>query len=500
MRAPSSFLSTRITLAILLVISIGVSLVFWPGHMDADALNQISEARTGQFNDWWAPVVDAMWRVLFLVHLSPGFVLLASTTVFILSTFELLRTVLPRGAGILVTIVIVAFPPVLGFLGALQRETWFGASVLASYALLARVQRGATHRPRLMAVLALLAVWFAMAARQDAVIAVLPAMVIALGVLIPRFRGVGRHFATARSRKLPRALLAVVGVVAITVVFAGSQWVIEYPILGTQRTYPLQDLEYLDLANISLMEGKVLIPPFVFPAQSLAVLGAHDVPPRSSVLALITGSDPPLKRTPEALAGVPGGSLLSAGQASTVQHDWLSALEHYPGAYLRERWNAWLVLISWGNAPFVPYLPGFAQNPWGYNALIQPADQAGTSYLAHFTIAPLEGGTLFHVWPYMILGTAVSIDLLRRRRPAELRLIGAMSGFAIVYYLGYFFLAPGNGFRYAWYMVAATVIATVIDLVAHGRTLRASRLRAEAPSRRRQQQGAQSAEMSLPTR
>ena len=163
-------------IAVLLVAALAVSLSVWPGHMDADALNQIEQARSGQFVDWWAPVLDWMWRLLFLLHLSPGFVLLTSTTIFILSVFEILRCVLNRWAAVGATLLITAFPPVLGFLCSLQRDTWFGALNLAAYALVIRCFRRPQSNVSLLVGLSLAAVWFGMAARQNGVIALAPAV------------------------------------------------------------------------------------------------------------------------------------------------------------------------------------------------------------------------------------------------------------------------------------------------------------------------------------
>lgn len=462
-------LSTPVTVAILLLIAVGTTLVFWPGHMDADAVGQIQQARTGHFVDWWAPVLDAMWRVLFLLHLSPGFVLLASTTIFVFSAYELLRMVLPRGVAVVVTLLIVAFPPVLGFLGALQRETWFGASALASYALLARVHRNATLRPKLMAGLALLAVWVAMAARQTAVIAVLPAIVIALRTLYPGWRGAAEHATTRRSGRLSTACRGVIGVVGALIVLAGSQWIIKYPILGAERTDPQQATYYMDLANLSVREDKVLIPSYSFPAQNLAALKANSA--RYDWLPLVVGSNPPLKYT--AAGRFP--SLVTPHEFSTLQHDWMSAILHHPKGYLSERWTAWVHLIGWNAPSYVPYNPTYANNPWGYKALFASLNNAGTNYLKFFTVSPLEGDALFRAWPYLVVGVLVSIDLLRRRRPAPLRLIGVMSTFALLYYFSYFFLTNGAGYRYVWYIVGVTVIATIIDLTAHGQTFFAER-------------------------
>ena len=449
----------------LLAAALFVSLSVWPGNMDADALNQIAQARSGQFVDWWTPVLDWMWRLLFLLHLSPGFVLLTSTTIFVLSVFEILRCVLGRWAAAGATILITAFPPVLGFLCSLSRDTWFGALNLAAYALAVRCVRRPESNVTLLAVLSLAAVWFGMAARQNAVIALTPVVALDLYLLWSRRSSRGSH---ARNFERRKRWVIIPATLATVVLFAVSQYVLTYDVIGASRTYVQQQLFQGDLAELSVRTHQVLEPRFIFPAQNLKALATHTSP--YTALPLLEGPGHPLVRTRHA---APFPSLVNGLEDTTLEHDWLDAIRAHPGSYVLERWQLWTHLIGWTAPVYEPYHPGIDQNPWGYRATFGPMDRAVMWYLSRFESGNLNGGPLFRIWPYLLIGVVVTADLVRRRRRATLRIVGCMCGATLVYYLGYMVLAMGNGFRWAWPTVTAVVVALVVDVVDRVSTLRA---------------------------
>lgn len=435
-----------------------VSLSVWPGHMDADALNQIAMARSGHFLDWWAPVLDWMWRLLFLLHLSPGFVLLTSTTIFILSLFEILRCVLSRWAAVGATLLITAYPPVFGFLCSLQRDTWFGALNLAAYALALRCLRRSDANVRFLIGLSLTAVWFGMAARQNGFIALAPVVTLDLYLLWSRRPSRGSHARSTNGVKGRSRWLLLPATIATILLFAASQYVLTYEVIGAVRTYPQQELFYGDLAELSVGTHQNLEPRFIYPSQKFKELAAHTSP--FSVLPLIAGPGHPLVRTPDA-ASYP--SFVSGHEDSSLEHDWLNAIRAHPGAYVSERWTLWAHLIGLTAPSYEPFHPGFDTNPWGYRASFGPMDRAVLSYLSTFESGNLIGGPLFRVWPYLLIGVAVTADLVRKRRSATLRIVGCMCGASVVYYLGYAVAAMGSGYRWAWTTVVVVVLAVVMD-------------------------------------
>jgi Predicted membrane protein (DUF2142) len=463
-RRPQSWLVRLAPRAVLLGASVALSLTFWPGPIDADAISQIAQARSGHFLDWWAPILDWLWRILFLLHLSPGFVLLTSTTIFLLSVYELLRSVLGPWAAVGITLAITLFPPVLGFLGSLQRDTWFGAIALAAYALIVRAYRSPlAHRPRL-GLLSLVAVWIGMAARQNGFIVLAPAAVLAVYLIQParRHRHAYSHLAERRFPRWSPKLTAAVGGLLLMITFAGSQWLVTYQFIHARHTYPQQALFEGDLATLSLRTGEVLLPPFLFPAQDLQILRQHSSP--YSELPLVVGPHHPLVRTAQA---APFPSFVSGHQDQVLEHDWLTAVLHHPGDYLLMRWKLWTHLIGWGVNAYEPYHNGFDGNLWNYHAAYPALDKTALRYLSYFSTSSKEGGVLYYSWVYLCLCLLVSCDLLRRSRTTPVRVIGCLCASVCLYYVAYFFLAMGFGFRWAWLLVVSTLVGVCVNFVDH---------------------------------
>jgi hypothetical protein len=456
-----------LAVAILLSASVVLALFFWPGSIDADALNQISEARTGRFNDWWAPILDWLWRGLFLLHLSPGFVLWGTLAVFLLSVYELLRVALGRRWAVVGALLITVFPPVLGFLASLQRDTWFGASALAAYALAGRAQRKAGLQRGVAGAGSLIAIWVSLAARQNALVAVIPAAFIATRVLLLRWlpldgptrrpsrRGVGSLFRRA-------SLVTVAASVVLLGMFVLSQRVLTYSVIGSMRTYPQQQLLEGDLASLSLREDTDLLPKTVFPAQNLKTLRKYYSPFGS--LPLVSGPGHPLVASNPHMQG-PG--IVDAKGARELKHDWNKAVLAHPRAYLHARWQTWTRLIGWSGNTFEPYHPGFDPNPWGYKAKFPSLNRFGLAFLSSFSSGPLMGGALHRTWVYLLGAVLLTVDLLRPKRSPPLRLLGWLCGAAAAYYLTFFFLATGPNFRWGWLLVAATLIGTGVNLADH---------------------------------
>jgi hypothetical protein len=147
------------------------------------------------------------------------------------------------------------------------------------------------------------------------------------------------------------------------------------------------------------------------------------------------------------------------------------------------RWTLWTHLIGWGVNAYEPFHYGFDTNPWNYRAAYPALDKAALNYLSYFSVARNEGGVLYHVWFYLALCLLVSCDLLRRNRPTPVRIIGCLCASVFLYYLGFFFLAFGVGFRWGWLVVVSSLIGVCVDLVDHWGRLRVRRrLRISNPS------------------
>jgi hypothetical protein len=466
-------------LVVVLAFSGLISFFVWPGHMDADALKQIQEAQTGRFTDWWSPIFDWLMRGVFKLGGGPGVVLEGTIAVVVVAIYQLLRVRLSRWWAVLATMLIAVFPPVLGYLTSLQRDLWFGATALMTYALLVRAVRSPLRMRRVWAGLSLVSVWLAMAARQNAIPALIPGVVIAILMLWrpqsfepsvtdakrPSAKGETFRVRTSdasggRGSKAARAtrgrrwrMPAVIALITIVVfaVFFESETLLTYDVIGAAHVYPQQELFEQDLAGISLREGVDLLPRAIFPAQSLAVLSRFYTP--GTVLPLVEGANHPLI------------TYTNASGFHQLEKAWEHAVVDHPVGYLHVRWNLWMAEIDWNTNSWAPYHPGIDKNPLGLHEAFPALDRFVLAYLSSFATPGLRGGILTRAWIYLLIAPFLGLSLIRRRRSFQVRLLGFMELGAFIYTLTFAVAAMGETFRWNWFLVAATTTALVVHAV-----------------------------------
>jgi hypothetical protein len=173
-------------------ILVGAWVVFvlfgYPGYMRPDALDELSDSRTGTFTDWHSPMLTELWRVLGRLIAGPAPLFLLQGTMVLLGVYALARRVVPdrRAAG--VAAVLLLFPPLLSTTVLVSEDATLAAFLVCGAALLLSNRR--------LSGLALLVV--AAGLHAGAPLAVLPILVATLR----------RPAITARWKALATALVA----------------------------------------------------------------------------------------------------------------------------------------------------------------------------------------------------------------------------------------------------------------------------------------------------
>ena len=279
-RGGQAWLAQISVAAVFAAAAVLISLVYWPGSLDDDTLAEMQEAATGHYSDWHTPVLDWLWRPLYLMGIhGPGWLLPVDIFTLLLGFYLILRVRFSRPVSTLIALVCCVFPPVLTWAVHIGVDAWFAASMIAAFGFAARAAR-TTGRGRTVSIVA--AVWFAFiatAARHNALPAVL-ALFIVLAALSLRD--------SVRHRKLVACSVGVLATLAVLGVQTGIQHSIE-----TKGTHPIQGTYIYDLAQLSKQEHRVLFPPSIDPGQSLATID-KDTSVRL-VNALVFGKNPPVK-------------------------------------------------------------------------------------------------------------------------------------------------------------------------------------------------------------
>jgi Predicted membrane protein (DUF2142) len=459
----------RDALSLVLLAGLGgfIAACFWPGHMNADTLNDINEVRTGSFSNHHAPILNALWRPFYELGIGPGWVLAGQILTFLLGMYLILRGPLRPFAAAGATALIAISPMVLGALGLLGRDTWFAAFVLVAFGCVTQLaSRSPEERVRIAWILlALVSSWLALASRQNAAPAVLIILaVLAFLALSDRRRSSERLARLTRTPLRLGATSAILGG-AVTLVLMGTVFATA-TLMDLRDVNPETTVYVYDLAGISHRERENLFPPEIMRERGLAAVERSYDP--DNWLAYAVGPTASIK------------PVLNSREARMMSESWRQAISDHPGAYLDTRLDMFLRQIGLTRKASVIYHPGIDGNTFVYSIRFSGLNQTLRDYLDLFGDDDLEGGPVFRVWLYL-LGAILALVLMFRYRRERLAVVGlGLAAVPLLYQVGLFFLAMGVGYRLQFPAVALALIAMVYAAAVFWRTRR-SRMSAAAP-------------------
>jgi hypothetical protein len=424
-----------------------IAACFWPGHMNADTLNQISEVQSGNLTNQFAPVISAIWHQFHEIGAGPGWVLTAQLVAFLAGSYIVLRVAFGTLTAAIVAILVTLSPPVFGQIGLLGRDTWFVAILVLTFGLTIRAANSQARERVVFAVLAMVGAWLAIATRPNAMPGVVLVLIViaALGLAAWKARRpASRAFST--DRRLVAAA-TVVGIAA-TLALMGVN-VAASAALHARDINPEQGIAIYDLAAISHRERKNLFPPEVMPERGMRPVDASWNP--DSNIAYVVGPTASIQL------------YLPPDKVRTLTDSWFDAVTKYPGTYLAERWTLFLRQIGVTRKANVAYHPGIDGNPFGYRIRFDDLNEAATDYLDLFAEEDLEGGRVYTIWIYLALGLAGSFVLLiQRDSTPALRAVGAFGLTILTYQSGLFIGAPATQYRYEFPMVAVAMLVSIV--------------------------------------
>ena len=448
----------RWPLLIMAVPLVLICLPFWPGHMSADTLAQIGQVRDlDNLNNHHAPLLMVVWKPFYELGAGPGWVLTLQVAAFLAGSYLVLRTVFGRVAAAILASVIALWPSVYGMLGYLSRDTWFAALLVLTFGLVGRATQREGRERTVWIVLAVVAAWLTLAARQNAATGVVLALAV-LVVLLP--------FAWLRKGgALRRTVVALAVGAALTVGLMATQ-VAASAALSVDDVAPEQIVYIYDLGALSVRDQANRFPPEVVKDRSADAVTTRWNP--DSVVGLVWAPGAPIAGTP-----------LPPEQVDALGDAWRQEVEGEPLEYLDVRWELLERNLGLTAPTQWVYHPGIDANSWGYAPTFPGLNQDAKKYVEAFAIngARLDGGILHRTWIYLLVALVGAAFLLRRRPGLALLTVAALGLTALLHQAGLFFGTPQNGYRLEFNV---TVTALLVLAVAVGTVLQ--RRRAARPS------------------
>ncbi|MEO8695213.1 MAG: hypothetical protein ABI658_16930 [Acidimicrobiales bacterium] len=434
-----------------LVLYVGViSFIAWPGHMNIDTIGQIEEMRTGPITDWHAGLLLHIWRPFWRLGYGIGWAFATTLLAFVVGIYSILRVRLARVAAVIGTLLIVSFPPVLGFAVNFGRDQWTTSLALATFGALAWAMRSVGRRRNFAFGVAIVMGLLMLMARQNAVTFAIPCIGAALSVCGP-WRRLGRFDIDAERGRSLLAIGVRVGLAGITAFVAVFGLLITQKVAGVKSTRPEQATYLWDLVAISHRSGEVLLDETVFPSQDIAVLDKYFDPYNIDTVLFV--KDPPI-RFP-----------VPPDHVDELRSEWLHAIRKYPLVYAHERWQMWTRQIAWSGDAWWIFHPFIDENPWGTKFTFErpKLDHRLQQYLYMFTKSDQHGNVTHRVWIYL-LGAVVGLAGLRSKVRSR-RFVGWMCVAVLLYQASVLFGTMGVNYRYSYPCVVLVLCVAVIGTV-----------------------------------
>jgi hypothetical protein len=445
-----------------LVCSILTIVIYYPGYMSADSVEQLRQARFGVTNNIYPPLMAYIWSVTDKIIPGPGGMLILHNLVFWFALALIAYVVVKQWWLQSVWVIAAGFwPPTFATIGTIWKDV--GMQVFLLAAIAAVLYAGYARRLWPLAV-AMLCIFIGSGYRLNGVAGALPLtalVVIEFATFVPTH--LPKFHAFLMRQRLKPAFYAVSTL--------GGTWIILSAVTFVQN-YHLTNLHFeasvmlADLAGISVEQGRNLLPPYITGDVTAADLQGMYTPLHGNSLG-----DPTVRTllgiqhpSPKALGYRP----LTEEQVRDIRERWVKAVFDNLGSYLHNRGlvAARLLVIN-GYPPWYPYIIGIDPNPFGLKFKQSFLNVRVMDLLHKAAFA----SPLFHAWIYYeIVGLCFVISFFWDFAYARAVQVLAVSTF--LYLLSLFMAAASGDFRYNIWALTCCYLCPILLLAGRTRKVR----------------------------
>ena len=414
--------------------------IWFPGFMSPDSYRQWNQVLSGNYVDDHPTIMVLLWRVLHIFHEGSAGLLFLHLSVFWLSLLSLSLRLIPRLGILSLTVLMIGLaPPVFGNLGAIWKDISLGISLLAALALTQSLYHRFSWKSFSLTFLFLV---YAQNVRHNAPSAVLPFW-IALSLI-------GLNYLNKKTSLRNIGLLSL----AMLTLASLSYKTFEVMVIKPERSFFAQNLMLHDLAALSAHQQELLIPEFHRnPGCTLQSLSATYNGDTRCYDPFFYGKNP-LQRIP------------SKEATDSLARLWIKEIAKNPLAYLRHRWTFFVTTLGWNQGPCrahsVIYLYD-SRAPSTRAIDVRGHAQRVFFWLENYTL-------LFTPWVYLAVAIALFLAGLWSKASIARNLVLLSSSSGILYSLPYFFVSVCCDFRYSWWMVLSSLLASLFYFAGFFRT------------------------------
>jgi hypothetical protein len=414
----------------------------WPGIMTWDSIQQLTQARSGDYGNWHPPLMAWLWSLLDAIVSGPALMLLLQTALFAVGLYAIFRRYYTPLVAAIIAAGVFLFPPVFAPMSCIWKDSLMAGVLLCGAAGIAATSRAA----RAGGWLAFIA---AAGLRHNA-----PLLIVPITAMVAPY---GRGWRQ-------RAIGAGLGIAASLAGIAFDR------VLVRKDEHP-----FANMIAIADTAGVIAQSPPLSDAEVRAMLDGIQVAPVDGLQARLQNLNPARLGWEIALADKRVFEPATTDdQADAMVAAWRRAIIDHPGAYLAFRWRLFRGSIGLTGTRTPPFVTVLDENPTYLGYVAETRDPSPVRETIARGLKEIGGWIIF--WPVLYLVLGIGLLALLWRDPLQR---GLLAG-AVAYELALFFLSPGgHEYRYSHWMIVCVVIASVVRV---GAAITARRAIARAPS------------------
>jgi len=429
--------------------SLFVIVIFYPGFLSSDSLEQLRQARLGIFSDAHPVAMSLLWRGLINIHDGPLLMLVLQSTSLWMGLYLLTKVYMSRWRGICALLFLVAgiTPNMLIYAGVIWKDVQMTHAFLLATALIVWILN--TDRPtrkgaRSAAFFAGILLVYGTLVRHNALAAVLPMLPLFACSLSRCWDGV-YNFVSLRTMYLS---------IIIFFLILSAQPLLN-AVVKPQRDHFIQYIQLYDLAGISMRVDKPLFPEWIkndktrYDWRKIELSYQHYTGNQLFLDHHWTDTLAPLSMTRD------------PGRLAELDSVWMNAVITYWPQWMDHKLGCFLALmrcqdLSWNSVDSVLLKQEYQQQR---RSLLSAAT---ISYLTFFS-----GTYLFRpwIWAYLaIAGLIVATVSIKRFPQSRLQSVISCHLFlsALLYIAGYALISSADDFRYVYWSTFATIIGWIV--------------------------------------